>query len=311
MLLTNRKKKGAVRIWVRLPGTAWDLTLPASGDEVALELVGRQQPGVSFDKDARRGQGPMMVLALHVLKGSLALKIGGREYALDAPPGPAYFHWDNISGPGGGPITRKSNPEGRTRGREKAAGRSADSLWDQIRRRRLRGGVPGPRLRSADKLPQAEADIRRRLAVYALGAVDDLQGLTDALAESPSAVTRQAAVRGAASAGSDGKRSRIANCTTSWYIARSMPRRMAETMLQLLHSPFDRDRPGDLCDTPSYLRHNRLAVRDRDWHLYRLAPAGRKIPYNAGTAEAERIKGYEAWKKLIPSGKLPPAEAPK
>lgn len=314
VVLANRKKKGAVRIWVRLPGTAWDLTLPAAGDEVALELTGGKQPGVTFDKDARRGQGPLMVLALHVLKGSLTLKIGDREYALDAPPGPAYFHWDSAAGPGGGPHVRKSNPEWADAAAEKklpAALRKEIAGLPQFGGGESVAEALAQRLRSADKLPQAEADARRRLAIYALGAVDNLQGLTDALAEAPGAVTRQAAVetlrhwigRGP---GRDRRLYRFLVQRQKYAEAQ------AETVLQLLHSPFDADRAETYETLIAYLRHSRLAVRElARWHLYRLAPAGRKIPYDAGAAEAERIKGYEAWKKLIPSGKLPPAEAPK
>ena len=47
------------------------------------------------------------------------------------------------------------------------------------------------------------------------------------------------------------------------------------------------------------------------WHLNRLAPAGKDIPYNpAGTAE-ERDQAFKAWKKLIPDGQLPPKPKPK
>src|SRR5262245_41587767 len=41
VVLTNIKKKGAARVWVRLPAEGWDLTLAEPGDEVALELTGR------------------------------------------------------------------------------------------------------------------------------------------------------------------------------------------------------------------------------------------------------------------------------
>jgi hypothetical protein len=44
------------------------------------------------------------------------------------------------------------------------------------------------------------------------------------------------------------------------------------------------------------------------WHLYRLAPAGRSIRYDPAGPDAERDKAQAEWKKLIPSGQLPPRE---
>src|SRR5262245_3560979 len=50
VVLANRKKKGPATVWVRLPTTAWSLTLSEPGDEVALELVGRWERGVPFQR---------------------------------------------------------------------------------------------------------------------------------------------------------------------------------------------------------------------------------------------------------------------
>jgi len=86
----------------------------------------------------------------------------------------------------------------------------------------------------------------------------------------------------------------------------------AETVLQLLHSPFAADQPETYEALIAYLGHSQLAVRElARWHLYRLAPAGRDIKYDAAADEAERTKAVEAWKKFIPRGELPPREKPK
>ena len=56
-----------------------------------------------------------------------------------------------------------------------------------------------------------------------------------------------------------------------------------------------------------YLRSERFGVRGlAHWHLKRLAPEGKKIAYNPNGTPEEIARGYAAWKKLIPSGKLPP-----
>jgi uncharacterized protein (TIGR03000 family) len=80
----------------------------------------------------------------------------------------------------------------------------------------------------------------------------------------------------------------------------------AETVLQLLHSPFDLEQPETYETLIAYLRHRRQAVRElAAWHLYRLAPIGQKIPFNAAASPEEHAKAAAAWKKLIPSGELP------
>ncbi len=80
-------------------------------------------------------------------------------------------------------------------------------------------------------------------------------------------------------------------------------------MLTLLHSFGDEDlaRPETYEMLLAYLGSDRLAVRGlANWHLYRLVPAGRKIGYNPLAPEEERARAIREWKKLIPSGQLPP-----
>ena len=81
----------------------------------------------------------------------------------------------------------------------------------------------------------------------------------------------------------------------------------AEIIMQLLHNPFDADQPETYETLINYLRAKQPAIGElARWHLYRLAPAGKDIPYNpAGTAE-ERDQAFKAWKKLVPDGQLPP-----
>jgi hypothetical protein len=282
VVLTNRKKKGEARVWVRLPETAWDLTL-------------------------------LLTVVLHVLKGNATLKTGRREHSLSAPPGPALFVWDNVSGPAAAPEVRKRNPDWANPEVQKK--RPAALLKEIARLSDFAGSESveaalAKRLRSADKGSDAASDARRRLAVYSMAAIDDLQGLTDALVDTHSAVTRQAAIEAlrhwmGRGPGQDQALYRFL------VQQQKYPEAQAETIMQLLHSPFEPDRPETYDTLIAYLQHSRLAVRElARWHLYRLAPAGRKIVYDAAASAAERQKGYAAWKKLIPDGKLPPPAKP-
>jgi hypothetical protein len=91
-----------------------------------------------------------------------------------------------------------------------------------------------------------------------------------------------------------------------------MPLAQAETVMQLLHSPFAAEQPETYETLIAYLQHSQAAVRElARWHLYRLAPSGRDIKYDAAAPDAERAKAVEEWKKLIPRGQLPPKEKPK
>src|SRR5262249_22091376 len=85
----------------------------------------------------------------------------------------------------------------------------------------------------------------------------------------------------------------------------------AHTILELLYgfTPEQRREPGTYMVLIDYLKHSQAAVRELAyWHLVRLAPAGKSIEYDPTASAAERQRGYEAWRDLIPPGKLPPAK---
>jgi hypothetical protein len=80
----------------------------------------------------------------------------------------------------------------------------------------------------------------------------------------------------------------------------------AETIMQMLHSPFDRGQAETYETLIAYLKHRKQAVRELAyWHLSRLTTVGRDIAYDAAAPAAERNKAVAAWKKLIPDGELP------
>ena len=76
--------------------------------------------------------------------------------------------------------------------------------------------------------------------------------------------------------------------------------------MQLLHSPFDREAPETFETLIAYLKHRKQGVRElAHWHLVRLAPIGRKIPFDAGGTAEDREKAAAAWRELVPAGTLP------
>ncbi len=83
----------------------------------------------------------------------------------------------------------------------------------------------------------------------------------------------------------------------------------AKTLIHLLYGPTDQQRrePATYEVLIKLLEHSKVAVREvARWHLVRLAPAGKKIGYDAAAPEAQRQKAVEQWRALIPAGQLPP-----
>ncbi len=309
----NRKEKGAAVVRLRLPDGAWELTLNDPRTEVALEKFGRWARGVPFLTDPMSGEAPTQDLVLLVLKGSVELKAGGRRFAMTAPPGAAYFHWDSVAGNDPGPRLRSDLPAWHSGDAVVTPeGKAALSVLDEVAKRYEKARKPEDVVRGlmadADKEADAvRAGAMRRGAVYGMAALDQLGGLTEALGHKAPDVRETAVValrhwigRGA---GQDLKLYDFLQKSEKFSPAH------AEAAVDLLHSYGDVDlrKPETYEVLIAYLRHPRPAVRElASWHLYRLVPAGKDIAYDpAGPAEGGEA-AYKAWKNLVPTGQLPP-----
>jgi hypothetical protein len=316
VVVRNTKRSGPAKVWLRLPNEGWQLTLTHPGDEVALELYGRWPRGVPFIKEPRFGEAPTNTLIVFVLKGQVELKTPTAQHALAAPPGPALFQWDSASGADAGPQRSDQLPvwaDLQAKAPEDAA--FVAGILQRLHDR-LKDKAPDTAL--ADLLAAAgrDTDARRaaltqEIAVLSLAALDEVSAVADALADAKHAALRNAAVTAlrhwiGADAGRDALLYRVLMEHSRLSAAQ------AETVMQLLHSPFAPDQPETYETLIAYLQHGQLAVRElAHWHLQRLAPVGRDIKYDAAAPEAERTKAVEEWKKLIPRGQLPPKEKPK
>jgi hypothetical protein len=233
------------------------------------------------------------------------LATGNTEHALSAPPGPAFFHWDSVAGASREPKKLESLPKW------------AKALGGQVRLDvpDLRGmmasliQLKGKSVEEAliDLLDSPNAKLRK-IAVYGLGALDDVPHLLDALTDTKHDDVRDVAVVALrAWIGRDGSHDmKVYNVLVK---DKKYTENQAEIVLQLLHSFSDiaRGQPATYETLIDYLMHDKLAVRQlAKWHLERLAPAGEDIPYDPAAPEEKRQKGYDEWKKLIPSGQLPP-----
>jgi hypothetical protein len=239
-----------------------------------------------------------------VLKGEVTVGHGATERLLTAPPGPAMVHWNSVTGPGKAEHLDKlpdwANPETAERVSPEERAKS------QARRQRFRSLMVTKGIGAAlDGFLASRDPAERRLAVFAMAALDDLKRLGQAYV-----TTRQAdvlddcvlALRHWLGRG-PGQDVKLYHVLVQEY---KMPEAEAETVLQLLHSfsAADLAEPETYEMLVDYLKHDRLAIRALAyWHLYRLLPGGRKFGYDPLAPEAARDKAVAKWQTLIPKRK--------
>lgn len=310
IVLANRGGRGETRARVGFLGKVHEVGVDA-GSEVAFELLGRWPPGSAVGREPAGGKAPApdeqprVSVFCTVLKGEASLKVGADEFRLRAPPGRSAFHWDSVNGPDAGPERRALPFWAEEPARSGAEAKAIEAAAERLRRALGQADADGA-LREA---LTADDKTERELAVYGLAAVDDLPVVIGALADSKHADVREAAAEALRAwigrgAGQDAQLLRALR--DEKYTASQ-----AEIVLQLLHgyARADRARPETYEALIAYLNSGKAAVRElARWHLYRWVPEARDIPYDATASEEERTKGYEAWRKLLKEGRLPPRD---
>lgn len=309
VLLTNTRAEGSARIWVRGKAAGALLTLGEPGDMVALELFGRWPAGVPFNLKHSAEVAPVQSWEVFALRGRLDITAGKSTFAMSAPPGPAYFRGDSVAGPDpSGPRRRNKLPEWAD---PKVPLPATDALIQEVvaaYRKRL--ASTGAKEAVAEVLAMADrdsnpkrAEMARELAVYTLAATDNIPALIAYLGDPKHHSLRDAAVIALRHwIGRPGRDEALYKA-----LLKNNSPAVAETIMTLLHSPFDLEQPDTYETLIAYLAHGRLPVRQLAyWHLVRLAPAGREIKYDPAGDATERAKGVAAWRKLIPAGSLPP-----
>jgi hypothetical protein len=295
--LMNAKKEGAAKVRLRFRDQNWLLTLKTPDTRVGVEIYSRHVPGLRRVLDRR--EEPVTNIVFLVTRGKAFLDLGEQGYALEAPPGTALLMWDN--------LTRTAE----LRHLDKAP-RSLRDL-DAKEAATFEKICAAAKRLTEGKLPEAAAALvgsaqksERLVGVTALGALDDLPHLLDALADAQPAEVRQQAVlvlrhwlgRGPGQA-------------EDLYQAlrqHGSSEPLARTILQLLYgfSAAERAQPATYDLLLGYLAHSQLPVRQLAyWHLVRLAPAGKDIPYDPAGDAMARAQAIRAWRALIPAGELP------
>ncbi len=296
---TNLKEKGSAKITFRVRDKLWTLELLEPGTKVATELYSRHPPGLPTVIDGKI-EDPYTSLALLVVEGRVRLDTAEKGFHLSAPPGPAILLWDNVTDSFSVETLAKL-PEGigeMTKDEEKLF-ESICTCACTLNTKKV-----GPVL---DSYLKSDHEIKRLLAVVCCGAVDDLSRLAEALSNPKYPGVRRKAVL-VLRHWMGREPGQVGKLYDFLIKQRGLSEVQAKSALQLIFgfSYQDRKRSETFDLLIHYLKHSKLPVRELAyWHLIRLAPEGRDIPYDAAAPQAQLERAYQQWRALIPEGKTP------
>lgn len=306
-VLTNRKEAGATTVQIRFQDKKWTLTLQNPGTMVGVEFHGRYAASTYGHikvegKRLKITEQPNRELMALVAKGKVFVDQGTKGFTLQAPPGPAMLSWNNLTDKTDIhrleklPDELNKEPDAQEKKFVADLCDCAHCLHEKALTKTLR------------KLVREKNSLKQRFAVTAFGALDDLPNLLEALtlAEQPDARDQAILVlRAWMGRGPE----QVEQIFETLMRKKNLEPVQARNALHLLFG-FD---AHEQADPETYhvlitlLQHKALPVRElARWHLYRLAPAGRDIPYDAAASPEARARAQAQWQKLIPNGKLPP-----
>jgi hypothetical protein len=308
--LVNQKSSGAAKVRVRVRQDTWNLTLATPGTRIALELYSLWPRGVPFRKQPGPKDAPTANLVFLVLKGHVELEHSHHVFGLSAPPGPAMIAWDSVTGQDEAPKgLDKLPPWAESDGGTDEATAKKKAVLERFRKLAL---AKSPEA-ALEELLQSTDPWERRLAVFGMGALDDIAGLGKAIRETKHADVWDngiLALRHWIGRGPGQDQQLYQGLIDK---AKFKPIE-AETVLQLLHSFGDDElaRPEIYETLIEYLNHDKLPIRGLAyWHLKRLVPGGKAIGYDPQASPEARAAAITKWKELVPEGTVPRRTAPK
>jgi hypothetical protein len=301
--LTNTAKEGTARVQLHIRDKAGEITLQAPGARLGIELFGRWPAGAPFHKDAPASEGPALAMIFLAFHGEIGLKSDRRHFTLTAPPGPAMIQWDSTSGTDPAPQNLDALPAWAKGEDNSPEAQEKKARLDEFRQLAVSKSVPA----AIEALLNSDDVGKRRLAVFAMGATDDVRGLGHALANAKHLdvwdngviALRHWVGRG------PGQDQKLYNGLIK---EAGFKPKDAEAVVQLLHgfSEHDLAKPETYETLIDYLNHSRLALRGLAyWHLSRLVPAGQELKYNPLDTKEDRQKAIAKWRELVPAGQLP------
>jgi len=301
MVLENLKKEGGAKVRLRIGDESWVLSLQTPGTKVGLEIFGRHPAGLPKVKDENKDTPTIDVLML-VLNGQAFLDTGKEGMGMHSPPGLARFHWDNALRQHTFQRLDKL-PESIVKpldDRETILFKElcADTL-------KLAQGDLGTGL---DQLLQSENKVDRLVGLTIAGGTDDLTRVFATLMNSKDQATRDQAIL-VLRHWLGREPGQLKKLHAKLLENKKLTEVQARNLMHLLlgFNAQERSDPDTFIVLLGYLDHKNQAVRAlAHWHLLRLAPAGKNIPFDPAGPEVERLQAVQRWHALIPDGQLPP-----
>jgi hypothetical protein len=301
--ITNTAKEGPAHVRLHIRDKAGVITLKSPGSRLGIELFGRWPAGSTFHKEGGSAVGPALHLIFLVFHGEVDIKTDQYHFAMTAPKGPAMLSWDSVTGTDPSPQFLEQLPEWAREEKIAPEVREKKARRDELIRLMTTKSIP----EAIEAFLNSDDPEKRRIAVFAMGATDDLRGLGKALTDSKQLDIWNNAViamrhwlgRG------PGQDIKLYNGLINEGKYKPID---AEAVIQLLHGFTDADlaRRETYETLIDYLRHDRLPIRGLAyWHLYRLVPAGRELGYNPLDEKDKRQAAIAKWQKLVPRGELP------
>jgi hypothetical protein len=297
----SSKKMGPTKVRVRFAGEIWDVTLPDDQAEVMVEVV-RLFAGEPFRKDGK-GEPAKPEVTLGVLQGSATVTVGSKQFALQAPPGPAELHWPGTTKPielDAVPANWAKVPAKLSRDRQREIEAAQLKLIQRVSERSK------PVDLAVAEIAQDPSRSAKVLAALCQGTLGLVTPLMDELVDPQFPELRQAAAVAlthlAARGPQDDKT--IGDTFQKAYGGQT---ELAES---LVHGFTDAqtNEPATYERLIAALRSDQAGIRElAAWRLRQLDPDGAAvIRFNATDAEAAREKAVTDWQRRIPQGKLPP-----
>ncbi|HEY7308615.1 MAG TPA: hypothetical protein VH643_04545, partial [Gemmataceae bacterium] len=300
----------------------WDVTLSEPDTEVVVDLLKRYSGNVDYMK----GEAPVVTLHLFVLKGKAGLAAEYQHYPdLSAPPGQAYFVWDNKRGGLRGPFKQAQVPSFFAKvlpvdAKKQPYAEKMEQALTSLSRQMLPSTEPTTVLK---QVLQKTDFMQHQLAIYCLGAMDEVEELLEVLGDTDPvhAPDRDTAIftlrrwlgRDAGNGAKlfDPKESKAGPLLSQQKYTKDE----AERIFVLLHD-FSEDEILAV-ETYEYLARdlisNKVAIAElARWHLYRLARLqGVSLPglepnkFNAAFPSDVRAVAFQEVRNKIEKGELP------
>jgi hypothetical protein len=300
IVLENIKKAGDAKVRLRVEDETWLLTLQTPGTKVGLEIFGRHAPARA--SIAEKNDVPTTDLLMLVVSGRAFLDTGKEGMAMHAAPGVARLHWDSVLREHSFQRLDKL-PETLVQFLDDQKTKVFKDLCADTAKL-----AQGDLATGLDNLSKSQDRLDRLVGLTLAGAVDDLPPVFGVLMESPDAATRDHAVL-VLRHWLGREPGQIKKLETALMSKKKLTEVQARNVVQLLLG-FDgeqRANPETYALLLAYLEHKNQAVRTlANWHLVRLAPAGKDIAFDAAAPDEQRRQAVQRWHALIPEGQLPP-----